>query len=269
VDDLVELRESPAEIYERYMVPGIFGHWALELLDLAGPRPGERVLDVACGTGIVARQAAEQVGRSGHVVGLDFHAGMLAQARSLGPGTGALIEWREGDAQRLPLPDCTFDLVLCQQGLQFFPDRPAALREMRRVLVPGGRVAVAAWLDLDHNPAHAALTAALARHAGQAVAAMMAGAFNLGRADELGLLLAEANFQRIEVVHRGRPSRFPSARAFARILLAASVLGRSGVHLDQPQVAAIVDEVGVALEPYAGPEGLVFPMEAHLACGWA
>ena len=125
-DDPGALAGSPAEIYERYMVPGIFGHWTQELLDLAGPRPGERVLDVACGTGIVARQAAERVSRTGHVVGLDYHAGMLAQARSLSLAGGLPIEWREADAQRPPLSDGSFDLVLCQHGLQFFPDRPAA-----------------------------------------------------------------------------------------------------------------------------------------------
>ena len=268
-DDPGALGGSPAEIYERYMVPGIFGHWTPELLDLAAPRPGERVLDVACGTGIVARQVAERVGEIGHVVGLDFHAGMLAQARSLGPGSGAPIEWREGDAQRLPLPESAFDLVLCQHGLQFFPDRTAALREMRRVLAPDGRLAVAVWLDLDRNPAHAALTAALARHAGPEVAGLMHGAFSLGSADELRRLLAEAGFQRIEIAHRRRSSRFTSARAFSRIVLAASVLGRSGMQLNESQVDAIVADVDAALESYAGPDGLVFPMAAHLALGWA
>jgi ubiquinone/menaquinone biosynthesis C-methylase UbiE len=267
-DDPDALSGGPAEIYERYMVPGIFGHWARELLDLAGPRPGERVLDVACGTGIVARQAGERVGRTGHVVGLDFHPGMLAQARALGLAGGLPIEWREGDAQRLPLPDGSFDLVLCHQGLQFFPDRPAALRGMRRVLALGGRLAVAVWLGLDRNPAHAALTGALERRASAEVAGLMQGAFSLGRAEELRRLLAEAGFRRIEVVHRTRPSHFPSPRAFARIVLAASVLGRSGVQLDDDQVVAIVNDVGDELEPYDGPNGVVFPMEAHLALGW-
>src|SRR5439155_13833335 len=126
----------------------------------------------------------------------------------------------------------------------------------------------AVWLALDHNPAHAAMTTALARHASAEVAALMQGAFSLGQADELRRLLAEAGFQRIEIVHRTRPSRFPSARAFARIQLAASVLGRSGVQLDDSQVAAIVNDVGAELEPYVSPNGVVFPMEAHLALGW-
>ena len=268
-DDPGALSGGPAEIYERYMVPGIFGHWARELLDLADPRSGERVLDVACGTGVVARQAAERVGRTGRVVGLDYHAGMLAKARSLGLAGGLAVEWREGDAQRLPLPDGGFDLVTCHQGLQFFPDRPAALREMRRVLAPGGRSAVATWQGLGRNPGHAALTAALARRAGAEVAALMQGAFSLDDAEELRQLLAEAGFERVEVLHRTRPSQFPSSRAFARIVLAASVLGRSGVQLDDGQVAAIADDVATELGPYATPDGVVFPMEAHLALGWA
>src|SRR6266516_2304290 len=232
----------------------LYGAWHFWPLDAGAVRPG---------------QAAERVRRTGHVVGLDYHAGMLVQARSLGLGRGAPIEWREGDAQRLPLPDSTFDLVLCQHGLQFFPDRPAALREMRCVLAPGGRLAVAVWLALDRNPAHAAVVAAPAWHAGAELAALMQVPFSLGRADELRRLLAEAGFQRIEIVRRRRSSRFPSARAFARIVLAASVLGRSGVQLDERQVDAILAYVDAVLEPYASPDGLIFPMEGHLALGWA
>jgi ubiquinone/menaquinone biosynthesis C-methylase UbiE len=129
---------SAAEIYERHMVPAIFGPWAEDLLALATPLPGERVLDVACGTGVVARLVAQRVGPSGTVVGFDLNPGMLTVARSLPPPSGARIEWREGNVSAIPLPDATFDLVLCQQGLQFFPDRSAALREMRRVWGPVG-----------------------------------------------------------------------------------------------------------------------------------
>src|SRR5712664_1454339 len=112
---------SGPEIYERHMVPAIFGPWAVDLVKLAALIPGERVLDVACGTGIVARLAAERVGPMGRVIGLDLNAGMLTVARSASAGTEN-IEWREGNATALPFADKTFELVLCQQGLQFFPD---------------------------------------------------------------------------------------------------------------------------------------------------
>src|SRR5262245_2757037 len=127
---------SVPENYERYLVPTIFGPWALDLVELA--RPGERVLDIACGTGIVARTAARRVGSGGKVVGVDVSAPMLDAARAAAAGEGLSIEWREGNAMTLPFSDTEFDLVLCQQGFQFFPDRSASLREMHRVLRPGG-----------------------------------------------------------------------------------------------------------------------------------
>ena len=132
-------RASVPAPYERVMVPAVFGPWAKILLDTVALPAGTRVLDVACGTGIVTRLAASQVGSTGRVVGLDINGGMLAVARAQPQPAGAQIEWQQGDATRLPFPDAEFGNVLCQQGLQYMPDRPAALREMKRVLASGGR----------------------------------------------------------------------------------------------------------------------------------
>ena len=130
---------NAADVYERALVPAIFAPWAPLVVALAEPKPGERVLDVACGTGVVARFASQRVGRTGGVVGLDLNPGMLAVAAASAAGpaaTGAPIVWREGSAVAMPLADGSFDVVCCQLGLQFFPDRSAALAEMHRVLVP-------------------------------------------------------------------------------------------------------------------------------------
>ena len=143
---------SAAEIYERHMVPAIFGPWAEDLVALATPKPGERVLDVACGTGVVTRLVAQCVGPSGNVVGFDLNPGMLTVARGVPLPSGARVEWREGNVSAMPFPDATFDLALCQQGLQFFPDRPGALREVRRVLVSGGRLALSVWRPMQYSP---------------------------------------------------------------------------------------------------------------------
>src|SRR5215216_4533148 len=141
---------NAAEIYEQHLVPTVFGPWAADLIGAASPQPGERVLDVACGTGVVARLAAECVGAGGKVVGLDLNPGMLAVARSVASPTP--IDWREDSAVALPFEAGAFDLVCCQQGLQFFPDRPAALRQMHRVLVPGGRLGLATWRPIQYSP---------------------------------------------------------------------------------------------------------------------
>jgi ubiquinone/menaquinone biosynthesis C-methylase UbiE len=146
---------NAAEIYERDLVPAIFASWAPLVVDLAAPQPGERVLDVACGTGVVARLAAQQVGSNGQVVGLDLNPGMLAVAAAVTPPaspTRASITWREANVIALPLAGTTFDIVYCQLGLQFFADRPAALHEMYRVLAPGGRLALMVWRSIQYSP---------------------------------------------------------------------------------------------------------------------
>ena len=161
-----QLDEGSAEAYERYLVPLLFALGAEYLIELATPSPGERVLDVACGTGIVARGAAPRVGSGGRVVGLDLNEGMLGMASKASSEVRPLIEWRRGDATSMPFPDGAFDVVLCQQGLQFFPDRPAALGEMHRVLRPNGRLALSVLRSVEHNPGYGLLADALKRHVG-------------------------------------------------------------------------------------------------------
>ncbi len=129
------LSGTRGEIYDMHMVPAIFAIWAPDLVDSARVRAGERVLDVACGTGVVTRVLAERVGVAGRVVGLDSNPDMLAAARAA--SSQSRIEWVEENAMSMSLPDAAFDAVVCQQGLQFIPDKAAALREMKRVLVPG------------------------------------------------------------------------------------------------------------------------------------
>lgn len=140
---------NPAAIYESFFVPAIFRPLSQLVLSAARLRPGEHVLDVACGTGIVARQAAPAVGSSGRVAAIDLRPGMLAVARSLLASDGPAIDWQEGDAHALPFTDASFDVIVCQQGLQFFTRPEHALREMKRVSRPGGRVVLACWRELE------------------------------------------------------------------------------------------------------------------------
>jgi len=143
-----QIAGNSSETYQHALVPAVFAPWAPLVVALADPRPGDRVLDIACGTGVVTRLAAQQVGRTGKVTGLDLNPGMLAFAASLTPSdppTNAPITWREASATNMPLPDAAYDIAYCQLGLQFFPDRPAAMREMYRVLVPGGRLGLMVW----------------------------------------------------------------------------------------------------------------------------
>jgi SAM-dependent methyltransferase len=167
-----QLSGNAAERYERVLVPAIFAPWAADLVSLADLRPGERVLDVACGTGVVARLAGERVGAGGQITGLDLNEGMLEVARSLpSPAGAAAVVWVQGSALAMRLPDASFDVVLCQQGVQFFPDRPLALREMIRVLVPNGRVLASVWEG--PTPYATAMWNAVERHVGADAAATL------------------------------------------------------------------------------------------------
>lgn len=188
--------QNAAENYEQYFVPSIGRPVAANLVEAAAPQPGERVLDVACGTGIVARLAAERVGPRGTVEGLDPNPGMLGIAREAGRSVPS-IAWHEAPAEAIPLPDERFDVVLCGMGLQFFSDREAGLREMRRVLVSGGRV----FANVP-GPAPAPLVAlaeSLAHHVSPDAASFIHAVFSLHDIDEIRSLAIGAGFGDIDV----------------------------------------------------------------------
>ncbi len=256
---------NAAELYERYHVPAIVGPWAADLVALAQPRPGNRVLDVACGTGVVARLAAQQPGSPAKVIGLDLNAGMIAVARSLPPVPGAPIEWCEGSALAMPFPDASFDLALCQQGLQFFPDRPGALREMRRVMAPGGRLALSVWRAIEHNPFHVAMAEALARHVGPPAAAPLHAAFSLGDSAELRKLVTGGGFVQVAVHPATRTHCVGSPEKFVRQWLLGSPMADAVAGMDEGDRAALVGHVTEALQSYVRDGGLAFPTESHLA----
>jgi ubiquinone/menaquinone biosynthesis C-methylase UbiE len=251
------------ELYERHLVPAIFGPWAATLLELILPQAGERVLDVACGTGVVARLVAQYVGPAGEVVGLDLNPGMLAVARSMRPS--GMIEWQEGSAVALPFPDAAFDVVFCQQGLQFFPDRPAAVREMYRVLAPGGRLALSVWRPIQQSPGFAALAEALGRHVSPEAAALMHAPFALAHAEELRALIAGAGFGDVVIRPAIKTLRFPSPEEFVQCYLAGSPLSGVVTQMSADAHAALLSDMDAALQSYVDSAGLAFPIEAHLA----
>jgi SAM-dependent methyltransferase len=247
------LAGTAPEIYAEHLVPAVFAPWAPVLLDAAAVGIGHTVLDVACGTGVVAAAAAERVGPSGAVTGVDINPGMIAvAARTRG------VRWAQADAARLPFPDGGFDRVLCQAGLQFVPDRLGALREMRRVLRPGGRVALLVWRALHHSPGFAALADALQAVVGPEAAAVMRAPFVFGDDPRpLVTLLDSAGFGDVDVQARAGTVRFASVEAFVRCQRAASPLA---AHVDvrhEPDLIAYV----------AARAPAEFPIEAAVASG--
>jgi ubiquinone/menaquinone biosynthesis C-methylase UbiE len=241
---------SVAEASERYLM-STFGYaWTQALIQLAAPHEGDRMLDVACGTGPVARYAAPLVGPTGRVVGLDLNSGMLNTARAMPIAEGITIEWREGNATALPFPNASFDVVCCQQGLQFFPDRPSALREMHRVLAPNGRLGLAVWRGLEHQPFYAALTEALEHYVSSETAASLRAAFTLKDRDDLRALVAGAGFRDIRIRIRSRLTRYPSLREYVLGYLSGTPMAGPVAALDDVTRSQMVEHVCSSLREY-------------------
>jgi SAM-dependent methyltransferase len=200
-----QISPEAAQLYERFFVPALFDQWPGQLLELAGVRAGDRVLDVACGTGVLARTAQALVGPTGSLTGLDLNAGMLTVAAQAEPG----VTWVSGPAEALSMADESFDRVLCQFGLMFFADREAAVREMARVTRPGGQVCVATWAGLAESPGYAALTDLLEELFGREPAEALGAPFSLGTEAELRGAMAAA-FDQVAVQRLEGRARFPS-----------------------------------------------------------
>jgi SAM-dependent methyltransferase len=249
-----------ATAYETLFVPALFGPWAPIVADTARLKSGERVLDVACGTGVLAREAAKRVGQAGQVTGLDPHAGMLAVARGLAPA----IDWREGMAESLPFPDRTFDVVVSQFGLMFFKDRHKAISEMLRVTKQGGHCVAAVWDELANVPLFADLVALLDRSAGKAAGDALRAPFALGNKRSLAALFRAAGAESAEVeTHRGT-GKFPSLRELVDAEL-RGWLPVMGVNLSEPEIERLLGEAEGALARYVSREGtVVFDIPAHI-----
>jgi ubiquinone/menaquinone biosynthesis C-methylase UbiE len=255
-------QESFPEMYERQLVGPLFRPWVDAIIDETGIAAPGRVLDIACGTGIVARVARERLGDA-KVVGVDLSRDMLAVARRLDPG----VDWREGDACDLPLRHGEqFDLVVCQQGLQFFPDKPRAVAEMRRALAHDGKLAIAVWRSDDEIPFFCELRTAAERRLGP----VSDQRYAFGDAAPIEALLRDAGFHDIRVRTISRTIRFEDGAMFARLNAMALVgMSAAGKAMDdearKAAVDAIVRESAPVLKAYARGSGIAFDVGTNLA----
>jgi SAM-dependent methyltransferase len=253
-----QLAYDAAVAYEKDFVPAIFAQWPPVLAGVAGIRSGDRVLDVACGTGILAREALNRVGPSGRVTGLDLNDGMLAVARRLRPE----IDWRQGDAAKLPFEDSAFDVVVSQFALMFLPDRIAALREMWRVLAPRGRLAVAVCAPMAHAKGYSLLAGILRREAGDGAAAMVEGYFALGDEAALQRLCKAAGIAGASVLAREGWARFVSIDELVRIEIKGSPL--AGL-IDDPSYEKVLKAARQELREFCDAQGGVsVPLDATI-----
>jgi len=253
-----QVNKSAAEVYEDFFVPALFQQWATRVADAARIKPGQRVLDVACGTGTLTREIAERVNMKGSVVGVDINDGMLEVARRKAPE----IEWRQGSAESLPFEDDSFDAVVCQFALMFFTERRAAIREMLRVLRPGGRLAVAVWDRMENTPGYAAVTELLQRLFGDEAANAMRAPYNLGDEQRLSFEFVNAGVSDFEITTQPGTARFTSIKDWMYTDVRGWTLADM---INDVQFDRLLGEAKLALQEFIGADGKAsFPAPAHI-----
>ncbi|MDQ3784716.1 MAG: methyltransferase domain-containing protein [Actinomycetota bacterium] len=253
-----QLSVDEAEIYETRFVPALFGEWAPHLVEAGGVAAGQSILDVACGTGIVARTAADRIAGHGRVTGLDINEGMLAIAQRLRPD----IDWQHGDAADLPFPDATFEVVLCQASLMFFPDRARALREMARVTTAGGTVAVQVWASLESQPGYSAFIDVAARHAGPEAIDLLSAYWVLGDLDLVAALFEAAGLEVIATRTRTGAARFDSIDDLVKTEVESTPLID---RISNEVYDSILKDSRAALQPFTAEDGKAeVPIEGHV-----
>jgi len=245
-----QVTRSAAEIYEEFFLPALFQEWAPRIAAAAHLASGQRVLDVACGTGVLAREAARWVAPGGMAVGLDRNEGMLAVARRHGPD----VTWKLGVAEALPFADASFDAVVSQFGLMFFEDRVKALGEMWRVLKPGGRMAVAVWDALETSPGYAAVVVLLDRLFGARIANELRAPFVLGDAKILRTLFNDAGMPDVEIQVQSGTARFPSIESWVQTDVKGWTLADL---IDERQYELLQREAAIALRRFVKTDGSV------------
>ncbi len=255
---------SAPENYERYFVPAIGAPLADDLVAIAAIRPGERVLDIACGTGVVTRLASQRVGTDGTVAGLDVDPGMLAVASSTTP-PGMAIEWHKASAETMPLPDASFDVVLCQMGLQFVPDKPTALREMYRVLVPGGRLILN--VPGPTPPLLAIMAEELARHIGAEAAGFVNHVFSLHETAVVKDLVAGAGFRDVSVRSDTKSLRLPAPEEFLWQYVYATPLAGAVSQVDDKRRASLERDVVAKWQEFVKDRGLLLQVRIVAGTG--
>jgi ubiquinone/menaquinone biosynthesis C-methylase UbiE len=255
-------------MYERYIVSTLSAALAQDLVTRAVLKPGERILDVACGTGAVTRYAAQAVGVAGAVTGLDINDGMLRMAHARSSPDGASISYREGSAMAIPFPEAAFDAVFCQHGLEFFPDRGQGLREMRRVLRPQGRLGLRVWRAIEYQAFHMAVLAVLKRYlwGNQEVQGrtVFAQPFSLWCEEELHALVTDAGFRDIEVRGSKIPIRLGANPTDMLGYLTALPIWAEIAAMEEHTRNAMIHDAIAALQPFADAGGLVIPAESHV-----
>ena len=253
-----QITREQAAAYEELFVPALFAQWAPMMADLAEISEGDRVLDVACGTGVAARAAADRVGDSGSVVGLDLNPAMLEIAARTRPD----IEWREGDVSELPFGEESFDAVLCQSAVFFFPDVDRAFSEMARVVRRGGVVAIQTYAALADQPAYQEIDAIVRRIAPGEALDLLDTYWSMGDLPALCAALSRAGLEIAETRTTVGTVQYGTVENFVETEIKGTPLAD---RLSESQIDQILTESAASLDSFVTPQrGLEMPITSHL-----
>lgn len=257
-----QLGSNAAAVYEDQKVPAIFGPLAEATLDVVSLNSHDVILDVACGTGIVARTARRRLGPSPRIVGVDLNEGMIGTARTLPDDASQSCEWHVADVTKMPFDPETFSVAFCQQGIQFFPDEIAALREIRRVLHPNGRIALSVWSG--PNDLFKAMATALSQHIDDETGLRSLAPFTYGRTMSLKSSMSDLGFSNLSdrVIAVDRIIVDPETALPKEIM--ANPVGPAVAERGDAVMNAIVTDTIAALTAYRQGSGFAIPQHTHL-----
>ena len=259
-----QLCEGGPEAFEKYVVPAFGDVWAQDIVKRAALRKGDRILDVGCGTGIVARYAYKSMGDAVHITGVDVNDIALEKAREISALNAVPIEWKQADVTTLPFSSDKFDVLLCQQGLQYFPDRSRALKEINRVLVNEGRIVFSVWRPIEFSPFYLTLHKALEEFINREAASILASAYTLSDPMQLKELLEGARFKNIKIRIVIKQMRYSPLEEFLiggslASPFANDILALEGIVRDE-----MFQEIRKSISNYIDDDGLAAPMECYV-----
>ncbi len=255
-----QLSSGGPDAYEKYIVPAYTGAWADEIVNRACLGAGEKILDVACGTGLVARTASEKQNNSDLIYGIDVNEVMIKKAREIQPS----INYHHGDVTEMPFPDNKFDVIFCQQGLQYFPDPSLALEEMNRVLVENGRVLLSVWRPIEYSPFYASLCKILEHYLNRKAASMLSGAFDFGGYEKLKTLFKNAGFNNIKVNIVIKQMSYSPLDEFIAGGLMASPFFKDIQEMQESKREEMLLEINKSNQDYIDDNGLAAPLESYI-----
>ena len=260
IEKPTEEQREAAIAYEELWVPALFGQWAKIVTEEAQPGNTQQVLDVACGTGVLAQEVASRLNHPGQVTGVDSNPGMLSVAMEHNRN----IHWVQSSAEDLPFPNSSFDVVLCQFGLMFFDDRVRAIQEMNRVISSQGRMVVTVWDALENIPAYSRSVSLIEKFAGSRAREALNAPFELGDKEVLQSTFSDAGITGIEISTHTGTARFPDIKS----MIEADVRGwlpLLGIVLEENEIQEIFNQASVLLADYISPDGKVtFDITAHV-----